>query len=31
MTRLPLAAESLSGLGVYDGTPRGGLIQHVKG
>jgi len=22
MTRLPLAAESLSGRGVYDGTPR---------
>jgi hypothetical protein len=31
MTRLPLAAESLSACGVYDGNAEGGLSQHVKG
>jgi LacI family transcriptional regulator len=31
MTRLPLAAESLSVPGVYDGNAEGGLSQHAKG
>jgi len=31
MTRLPLAAESLSVPAVYDGNAEGGLRQYAKG